>query len=167
MFKALWEPAAQQTKLLVKKVYSISLIKTLKPGFHMIVHDRWGSLGRRIEDDRSRSLGIAGHLRRCFHMIVFDRYKSSAIPSDRQRSWTIIWKPGLIHFLFRLDLTISWINISGLEWKMILRHLILLVCRRMGLHVDCSMLSQDECCQIIGVIAKDISLRRHEQERIR
>ena len=67
----------------------------------MIVHDRWGSLGLRIADDRSWSLGIAEHLTRCFHMIVCDRYKSSAIPSDRQRSWTIIWKPVFMGHLDR------------------------------------------------------------------
>ena len=37
----------------------------------------------------------------------------------------------------------------------------------MGIHVDVSHLSQDECSQIVGVIAKDIALRKFDQERIR
>jgi len=37
----------------------------------------------------------------------------------------------------------------------------------MGLHVDVSHLTQEECHQIVCVIARDISLRKLEQERIR
>ncbi|XP_065051553.1 synaptotagmin-like protein 4 isoform X2 [Rhopilema esculentum] len=37
----------------------------------------------------------------------------------------------------------------------------------MGLHVDVSNLSPEECFQIVGVIAKDIALRKFDQERVR
>eukprot|EP00794_Sanderia_malayensis_P017403 gene17403-19146_t len=37
----------------------------------------------------------------------------------------------------------------------------------MGLHVDVSSLSQEECSKIITVLAKDIALRRSDEERIR
>ena len=46
-------------------------------------------------------------------------------------------------------------------------HFIFLSAAIMGLHVDVSHLTQEECYQIVCVIARDISLRKFDQERIR